>query len=84
MVYAPTAYAEALDGLDLAELSITSSATLKTEPTPADAFTLPDVAEVGVVVTQADGDKCERCWRVLPEVKRHEAQLCDRCTEVVG
>ena len=83
-VYAPAAYAQAIDGLDLAELSITSSATLKVAGIPAGAFTLPDVADVGVVVGQADGEKCERCWRVLPEVARHDAHLCDRCSEVVA
>ena len=84
VVYAPAAYAEAIAGLDLAELSITSSATLKVAAVPDGAFTLPDVADIGVVVGLAEGDKCERCWRVLPEVVKHETHLCDRCSEVVA
>ena len=51
---------------------------------PDGAFTLPDVADVGVVVGLAEGEKCERCWRVLPEVAKHEAHLCERCSEVVA
>ena len=83
-VYAPAVYAEALAGLDLAELSITSSASLRIEPPPEGAFTLPDVADLGVVVGLAEGEKCERCWRVLPEVALPKADhLCARCAEVV-
>ncbi len=35
--------------------------------------------------TLADGQKCERCWRVLPEVGTHAAHptLCTRCCEAV-
>ena len=52
---------------------------------PAGAFTLPDVAGVGVVVALAPGERCERCWRVLPEVGHvpgHD-DLCQRCAEVI-
>jgi isoleucyl-tRNA synthetase len=83
-VYAPSDYAQAIDGLDLAELAITSAATLRVEPAPAGAFGLPDVPEVGVVIGPAEGAKCERCWRVLPEVGLHGTEgLCERCTEAV-
>ncbi len=34
-------------------------------------------------VTRAPGEKCARCWRVLPEVEA-ETGLCLRCTGVVG
>ncbi|HYP62538.1 MAG TPA: zinc finger domain-containing protein, partial [Acidocella sp.] len=34
----------------------------------------------------APGSKCERCWRVLPEVGQDAAHptLCIRCCEAVG
>ncbi len=67
--------------VDLAELCITSAATLRVGPPPEDAFTLPEVPGVGVRVGLADGARCERCWRVLPEV--HD-ELCRRCAAVVG
>ena len=35
-----------------------------------------------LAVHRAPGDKCARCWRVLPEVDA--AQLCRRCTAVVA
>ena len=56
------------DGLDLAEICITSDLTLSSEPAPADAFVAEDVTGVAVVHNKAKGSKCARSWRVLPEV----------------
>ena len=36
-------------------------------------------AGVSVSVSRAEGHKCDRCWRVLPELSREVAGLCDRC-----
>jgi len=84
-VFAPAVYADAVDGLDLAELAITSLATLRVAPPPEGAFVLPDLPEIGVVVGAAEGEKCERCWRVLPEVGHAgEAGLCGRCAEALA
>jgi isoleucyl-tRNA synthetase len=58
----------ALDGLDLAEICITSAIVVTAEPGPADAFRLDDVADVSVVPARATGRKCARSWKVLPEV----------------
>jgi isoleucyl-tRNA synthetase len=58
----------ALEGVDLAEVSITSDARLIAKAPPEDAFTLPDVPGVGVVVKLARGKKCARSWRILPDV----------------
>jgi isoleucyl-tRNA synthetase len=79
-------YRAAIDGLDLAELAITSALTVADGPPPAGAFTLPDVPEIGVVVGLAEGGKCERCWRVLPEVTgpAERPGLCRRCAAVVA
>ena len=39
---------------------------------------------IGVVVQNAEGHKCVRCWKILPEVKGEEgAELCERCEKVV-
>ena len=40
-------------------------------------------AGAALEVTRAEGGKCARCWRVLPEVGRAHPDLCLRCTEVV-
>jgi isoleucyl-tRNA synthetase len=76
---------DALQGLDLAELCITSAATVRQGQPPDGAFTLPDVEGIAVVVAMASGERCERCWRVLPEVGHvpGHADLCHRCAEVL-
>ena len=88
---APTVYMtgeqhEALTGLDLAEIAITSAVVIREGTVPDAAFALPDVPGVGVVPATAAGEKCERCWRVLPEVgsdPQHPA-LCLRCADAVS
>jgi len=71
---APVVYIEdahliaAFDGTDAAEIFRTSQATLKNEAAPADAFRLDEVKGIGVTVPRAEGQKCQRSWRILPEV----------------
>ncbi|NHO31004.1 isoleucine--tRNA ligase [Acetobacter fallax] len=80
-------------GVDWAELAIVSQAGLTIIPalapaadeeatTTQSALSLP----CGVpTVTVAAGAKCDRCWRVLPEVGQNTAYatLCLRCADVV-
>jgi isoleucyl-tRNA synthetase len=58
----------AVDELDLAEIAITSAASLIAGEGPAEAFRLEDVPGVAVVFTRAEGTKCARSWKILPEV----------------
>jgi isoleucyl-tRNA synthetase len=85
-LYVPAETAVLLRDVDLAELCITSDGEVIAAPPPEDAFTLPDLPGIGVVVRDAAGSKCERCWRVLPEVGNvaEHADLCHRCAGVVG
>ena len=88
-VHAGSVFIEALKGLDLTEICITSGGDLVEVPDggvlPAGAFTLPDVAGVAVVPAPAGGQKCARCWQVLEEVGKSAAHplLCQRCEEAV-
>ena len=59
-----------LDGLDLAEIFITSAATLSSDNGPSDAFTLADIEGVSVVHQTAPGQKCARSWVFSTEVGR--------------
>ena len=74
-----------LQGLDFAELTISSAAQLDIAAVQPVAFTLADVAGIGVEVMAASGLKCERCWQVLPEVGRQpdHSDLCARCADAV-
>ncbi|MEI6798668.1 MAG: class I tRNA ligase family protein, partial [Pseudomonadota bacterium] len=54
---------------------------------PTGAFRLDDVAGVSVVVIgdTGNGHKCERCWKVLPDVGSHKHPgTCKRCNEALG
>ncbi|MBI2713436.1 MAG: isoleucine--tRNA ligase [Rhizobiales bacterium] len=59
---------EAVLDIDLAEVCITSAATLVNGEGPADAFRLPDVAGVAVVSNLAIGTKCARSWKILTTI----------------
>jgi isoleucyl-tRNA synthetase len=58
----------AIEGLDMAEICITSDIVITNEAPTAEAFTLDDVNGVGVVPTRAQGQKCARSWRVTNDV----------------
>ena len=55
-------------GADLAELCITSAATLVEGEGPAAAFRLDDVRGVAVEPRRAEGKKCARSWKISPAV----------------
>ena len=75
-----------LADVDLAEIAITSDAKIVHGPAPNGAFRLNDVAGAAVVFAHAEGNKCARCWMILPEVGSHaeHPDLCNRCTDAVG
>ncbi|HEY1928360.1 MAG TPA: isoleucine--tRNA ligase [Caulobacteraceae bacterium] len=58
----------AFNGLDAAEVFRTSQATLVAGDGPQDAFRLDGTTGVAVEPRRAEGRKCARSWRVLPEV----------------
>jgi len=71
---APTVYINdpelmaAIQGQDMAEICITSSISVTDNDIPAGAFALDEVNGVGVNPVLAEGRKCARSWKVLPEV----------------
>ncbi|MEO0302902.1 MAG: class I tRNA ligase family protein, partial [candidate division WOR-3 bacterium] len=38
---------------------------------------------IKIYVKRSKGEKCDRCWRYLEEVKKNEKKLCKRCEEVL-
>jgi isoleucyl-tRNA synthetase len=84
-VFVSDALAQALEGVAFDDLSITSGITVTTDAAPDDAFRLPDVAEVAVVFGLAEGEKCQRCWKILPDVGTHpHPHTCARCDEALA
>ncbi len=74
-----------LRSLPIDDICITSGLVLTGDPSPAEAFRLPEVEGVGVVFEKADGDKCERCWKILPDVGTHAHEgVCGRCNDALS
>ena len=74
---------EAVVGVNLEEVCITSGATLVNDEGPPDAFRMPEVSGVAVVVNLAEGRKCARSWKIshtvgtdpqYPDVTPRDAQ----------
>ena len=59
---------EAVVDIDLAEVCITSAATLVQDEGLSHAFRLPDVSGVAVVPNLAEGTKCARSWKILTSI----------------
>jgi len=83
---APTVYLSAelaaviSDPETFADLCITSQITIVAGDAPEEAFRNADVPGVGVTFGKADGEKCARCWKVLPDVGTHSHEgVCGRC-----
>jgi isoleucyl-tRNA synthetase len=58
----------ALAGEDLAEIAITSAISVTEGEGPAEAFRLDEVPGVAVISALAEGTRCARSWKILPEV----------------
>lgn len=75
----------ALKTVDFADICITSGIAVTSDPAPSEAFRMPETEGVGVVFEKADGEKCQRCWKILPDVGRHaHSGVCGRCNEALG
>jgi isoleucyl-tRNA synthetase len=86
VVYASADLVAACEGLGMADLCIVSDITLTADgAAPEGAFRLEDEGDVAVVVQKAEGEKCQRCWKVLPDVGTHAHEgVCGRCDTVVA
>lgn len=76
---------EALKSVNFEDICITSDISLTADPRPAEAFRLPEIDTVGVVFERAEGTKCQRCWKILPDVGTHaHPGTCKRCSLALG
>ena len=75
----------ALKSVAFEDVCITSDIVLTADPSPSEAFRMPEVEGVGVVFEKADGEKCQRCWKILPDVGQHaHPATCKRCNDALG
>ncbi len=59
---------KAISEQDMDDICIVSALNVHETAAPANSFKLDDVSGVGVVTGLAEGQKCARSWKVLPEV----------------
>ncbi|MBL4615269.1 MAG: class I tRNA ligase family protein, partial [Magnetovibrio sp.] len=85
-IYASVDYVTAMIGVDLAEMAITSGGDLIEGDVPDGAFTVEGIVGVGVVSDMADGEKCERCWKICDDLGANPAHssVCGRCADAVN
>jgi len=84
IVHLPADLLDLCSKLPMDDLCITSGMTLTTDPAPEDAFTISDIPDIAVVPATASGEKCERCWKILPDVGQHtHAGVCGRCSDAM-
>ncbi len=75
----------ALRDVPFDDLCITSGIVLTDAAGPADAFTAEEAPGIAVAFAQAVGDKCQRCWKILPDVGTHRhPATCARCDAALG
>ncbi|MEY8830353.1 isoleucine--tRNA ligase [Sedimentitalea sp. XS_ASV28] len=76
---------EMLQRVNFADVCIASQIELSTDAAPEGAFALDDVPGVAVVFAAAQGEKCQRCWKILPDVGTHSHPgVCGRCDSALG
>ncbi|PCD77814.1 isoleucine--tRNA ligase [Pseudothioclava arenosa] len=74
-----------LKSVPFADLCITSDLQLTADPAPNEAFRLPEASGIAVVFERAMGEKCARCWKILPDVGSHKHPCtCARCNAALG
>jgi len=85
-LYLPEQLAE-LKGKEelLREVFIVSQVELKTEEPSKEVFISEEIENLKIEVSQAEGEKCERCWIYHPQTGTHDSfeKVCPRCARVL-
>jgi isoleucyl-tRNA synthetase len=88
---APVVYVEdaetrrLMELVNMDDLCITSGLEISADAAPEEAFRLPEIDGVAVVFAKAEGEKCQRCWKILSDVGQHAHEgVCGRCDEALA
>jgi len=71
-----------LESIPFSDICITSSIKLSLDKAPEEAFSTEEVKGIKVDFQVASGEKCQRCWKILPEVTS-SSPICGRCDEAL-
>jgi len=80
-IYLSKEIKEIIENIDMAEIAITSSATIMTDFKHSSGFSIDDIKDVVVDVKKAKGTKCKRCWKFDSEI--NEIDICKRCSVAI-
>ncbi|MEM8697882.1 MAG: isoleucine--tRNA ligase [Pseudomonadota bacterium] len=70
---------------ELADICITSGLSLGSGEVPEAAFRAEEGGGIAVVPSRAQGAKCARCWKILPDVGLYaNPGVCGRCDAVLA
>ena len=76
--------ADVLRSVEMEDICITSRLEIVTGALDADAFQL-ETPGLGVIFAKAEGEKCQRCWKILEDVGSHSHPgTCARCDAALG
>jgi isoleucyl-tRNA synthetase len=81
-VFDPDGIVQVQDESFWEEIAITSGIKIINKPIPEGAFVSEDLKNIGVVVSIAEGEKCERCWKISTSL--NEDKICERCQKVLA
>ena len=71
-----------LNSIPFADICITSSIELSLDKAPKSAFSSEEAKGIKIDFLVASGEKCQRCWKILPEVNVANS-ICGRCDEAL-
>ena len=72
---------ELLNSVNFSDVCITSQVELRLNNSTADK---EDDSSIHVEFSKAEGEKCKRCWKILPDVGTyHNPSVCQRCDQVL-
>ena len=75
----------ALQSVPFEDICITSALQLTAGQIEQGQFTLADHPGVGVAFSKAEGEKCQRCWKILPDIgKDQHPGTCRRCSTALS
>ena len=70
-----------IENIDIAEIAITSSATLMAYESLSPGFSIDEIKGIIVDVKKSNGSKCKRCWKFDNEI--NSDSLCNRCKDAI-
>ena len=70
-----------LKSIDFSEIAIISSFNIKDKKEFSNGFNLEDIEGVSVIISNAHGKKCERCWKFKENINSNG--ICTRCEEAI-